>query len=282
MWVVLNLSLWVVCYLPRRIGRRPTYSGYHKTMIVWYNGGMTETQTAQEILAPQGNLITQQRPQPKQEPWMCWARVKTCRLCKHRYLKEEYERWNCPDCGTDRHCIAPKVGGYPRCTKHGGGEPNKGKLTGRPRSNRYTDVLSSDMVRDYRSGLSDPELLVLRDEIALCDARKKQLLARTERYGPDEEADQDKVWKQINRLQEQGRKLRGSELERLVKLQQYITKERAVAFTRAVASAVQDSLGIIKDDKLRLQVRNAFEVRLSRVMQTRRKDLVDLLVEPLA
>jgi hypothetical protein len=137
------------------------------------------------------------------------------------------------------------------------------------------------MVRDYRKGLSDPELLVLRDEISLCDARKKQLLARVERCDPEDEDKQDALWKQINKLQEQGRKLRGTELERLVKLQQYVTKERAIAFTRAVASSVQDALQIIPDEKLRLQVRNAFEVRLSRVMQTRRSSLVDLLVEPL-
>ena len=239
---------------------------------------MVETQAVQETVVPvyPTQAITTDR---KREDWMCWARIKTCRICEHRYTREQYDLWHCPACGEDRHCIASKIAGYQRCRVHGGGSPGKGKIVGRPRSHRYTDVLSSDLVRDYRMGLADPDLLALSDEIALCDARKKSLIRRAIECELEDEGKSDGLWNKANRLQEQGRKLRKTETDRRVKLQQYVTKERAVAFTRAIAICHQESLALILDDKLRLQVLHAFEVHVARVMRTSRSDLVDLLVE---
>jgi len=164
------------------------------------------------------------------------------------------------------------------CRLHGAGTPSKGKVPGRPRKTRYGDALPSNILRDYQNSLADPELLALRDNIALIDARIIQLQARLNNDADvNNYSDDDDTWEMINDLSERRRKLAQSETYRLVKLQQYITKESAIAFARAVAASVSESCMLIEDPALRSQVQNAFEVRLSRLMRARRGDLVGVL-----
>jgi len=208
---------------------------------------------------------------------MCEARKKTCRKCGYRFTRDDYELWHCPKCGEDRHCRARKVTGYNVCTKHGAGEPHKGHLPGRPRKNRYGDALPSKILQDYENSLRDPELLALRDNIALLDAQIIGLTRRLSSIDNDSYEIIDSINDRINDLSERRRKLAQSETYRLVKLQQYITKESAIAFARAVAASVSESCMLIEDPALRSQVQNAFEVRLSRLMRARRGDLVEVL-----
>ena len=226
----------------------------------------------------EGIIITRESPPQARKTWMCHARKKTCRQCGHRFTRDEYESWYCPECGEDRHCRARKVAGYNVCTKHGGGSPSKGKLSGRPPKNRYGNALPSNILKDYENSLRDPELLALRDNIALADARIAQLQKRLNNDADVNNYSQDDdTWEMINDLSERRRKLAQSETYRLVKLQQYITKESAIAFARAVAASVSESTMLISDSELRSQVQNAFEVRLARLMRARRGDLVDVL-----
>ena len=185
--------------------------------------------------------------------------------------------WHCPECGEDRHCKRPATTGYRVCRLHGAGTPSKGKVPGRPRKNRYGEALPSDILKDYQNSLADPELLALRDNIALLDAQIIALTRRLSSIDNDSYEIIDSINDRINDLSERRRKLAQSETYRLVKLQQYITKESAIAFARAVAASVSESCMLIEDPALRSQVQNAFEVRLSRLMRARRGDLVEVL-----
>jgi len=224
-------------------------------------------------------VIVKHTPTPsiERKAWMCEARIKTCRECEYRYKKEDYDLWHCPVCGADRHCRNRKVTGYNVCRLHGAGTPSQGKVPGRPRKNRYGEALPSNILKDYENSLRDPELLALRDNIALLDAQIIALTRRLSSIDNDSYEKIDSVNDRINDLSERRRKLAQSETYRLVKLQQYITKESAIAFARAVAASVSESCMLIEDPALRSQVQNAFEVRLSRLMRARRGDLVGVL-----
>jgi hypothetical protein len=66
-----------------------------------------------------------------------------------------------------------------RCRMHGGLTP-KGVEHGAFRHGRHTTAIPDRMQKRYEQGLHDPDLLVLRDEIRLVDARISDLLARVD------------------------------------------------------------------------------------------------------
>lgn len=102
--------------------------------------------------------------EPRQK---CTARVKTCRKCGHRYEAGD-KSWECPDCGTDRHCRNYAVYPYKVCRMHGAGAgrpPVHGKFT---IPSRYADAFNR--IRQ------DPELMSLSLNIALNETRLDELL----------------------------------------------------------------------------------------------------------
>lgn len=204
----------------------------------------------------------------------CGARTKQCRACGHRYTKEEYPLWECPECGEKRACRRKVSREGERCRNHGGASL-KGIASPTIKHGRYSKYLPDALADRYREARSDPELLSLRDDVALVDTRLTELvqkldtgenrdlwsalqatyqtLTRARAEGKTRDmaqaliamggliesgAEQGVLWDEIGRVLEQRRKLVESEHKRLVEMRQMITVERAMILVTALVNAV--------------------------------------------
>lgn len=162
-----------------------------------------------------------------------------------------------------------------RCDKHGG-KSLAGIAAPGFKHGRYSKYLPDGLLERYQAARSDPDLLALRDEIALIDVRLGQLLefATTgeherlwpmlkEAYGELRKAIQAKdpsamvgelgileslinggadrygAWVELDRVIEQRRKLVETERKRLVEMQQMITAERAMVLVAVLQESVR-------------------------------------------
>lgn len=176
---------------------------------------------------------------------------------------------------TGKQCNRSAVNGKRVCTVHGGLTPG-GIASPHFKDGRYSKSLPVRLADKYKAALKDPQLLELKNEIALTDARLKDLLSRvdtgesgalwlavgkawkeyqrTQRGTADsikieshlnqliESAMQDYMaWREIQEVLEQRRRLVESERKRLVEMQQYITSQQAMTLVAAM-------IGIIKDN----------------------------------
>lgn len=90
---------------------------------------------------------------------------------------------------TGERCKNPAVTGYEVCRFHGAGTPSKGKLGGRPiKTGRYSKHLPTRLAARYNEAQNDPDLLQLRDEVALLDTRIGELLVSLQ------DGDTRKLW----------------------------------------------------------------------------------------
>lgn len=79
---------------------------------------------------------------------------------------------------TGERCKNPARPGYNVCRFHGAGKIG-GPAGGRPPTHgRYSKFLPSDLLDRYQEARNDPELLELRDELALLDVRAQELAGR--------------------------------------------------------------------------------------------------------
>lgn len=83
---------------------------------------------------------------------------------------------------TGKRCKKQAVPGKKVCRYHGGASKS-GALAGAARSLRYSKVIPSRMLERYLEAERDPQLLSLRADIALVDARIGELLKRTDHGG---------------------------------------------------------------------------------------------------
>ena len=161
-----------------------------------------------------------------------------------------------------------------RCRMHGGKSPI-GPALPQYKTGRYSKLLPARMAASNQEAAGDPDLLVLRDEIALVYARLGDMLARVD-TGESGEAwrrartaysaltagldagdtaaakaalgELDIVirqglgdyaaWQEIGDLLDRRERLVRSERRRLVELQQTMTIEQAMVFTGAVIALV--------------------------------------------
>jgi hypothetical protein len=165
-------------------------------------------------------------------------------------------------------CQNAPVTGRTRCRMHGG-KSLVGSACPHYRSGRYSAYVPERLRERYQQAETDQELLSLRSEVALVDARLADLLSRVDtgesgamwaelrrayraftkarQAGGDqttalatvetviERAVQDhQAWAEIGELIEQRRKLAESEHRRLVTLQQMITAEQALSMMRTI------------------------------------------------
>jgi len=144
---------------------------------------------------------------------------------------------------------------------------------------RYSKYLPGRLVGRYEEARADPELLALRDEIALVDVRVVELLQRLETgesprgwaqlrgvYDSLERAQsnndaqgiatalqtfesiiegggqEDATWGETIALLNQRRKLVESERKRLVEMQQMITTEQALALLARIQRVILDNV----------------------------------------
>lgn len=155
-----------------------------------------------------------------------------------------------------------------RCRLHGGkslaGVASPTFVTG-----RYSKHLPARLADQYLASRNDPELLALRDEVAIVDSRLNDLLGRvdTGESGAlwkqarkllsdyrttgeeshlyalgltiNEALDDYAAWQEIQLLLEQRRKLVETERKRLVDMQQMITAERAMLLIAAISDTIR-------------------------------------------
>jgi hypothetical protein len=169
-------------------------------------------------------------------------------------------------------CQNAPVIGRTRCRMHGG-KSLVGSACPHYRTGRYSAYVPERLRERYQQAETDQELLSLRGEVALVDARLADLLSRVDtgesgalwaelrrayraftkarQAGDDqttalarvehliERAGQDhQAWAEIGTLIEQRRKLAESESKRMATLQQMLTTEQALSMVRAIVDIV--------------------------------------------
>lgn len=162
-----------------------------------------------------------------------------------------------------------------RCRMHSGGAL-AGMASPTFKTGRYSKLLPERMLARYEEAKDDPELLELRNEIGVLDARLADVLKRVdtgesgrlwarlrETYEALREAqatgDADKArdharrlgqliesgssdwaaWAEVRSLIDQRRRTVESERKRLVEMQQMITQERAMVLMTAVVDVIR-------------------------------------------
>lgn len=172
-------------------------------------------------------------------------------------------------------CKQPAINGTSKCRYHGGASL-VGVASPTFKHGRYSKHLPSRLAERYGEALSDPQLLELRDEIALVGTRQGELLERLDngltpakwfsaqaayrdlviainqrdqeeyqaaidRLGSALDATENEgaIWDEVIALSEQRRKLAESEQKRLVAMQQMITTEQAMALLARVTESIR-------------------------------------------
>jgi len=208
----------------------------------------------------------------------CGARTKSCRNCGHRYTKEEYDLWECPECGEDRHCRRAVNEEGDRCRFHGGRSP-RGIASPSFVHGRLSKYLPDRLAPRYAEAEQDEDLLALRGEISVLYARMTELLEQvgTGESGPawgqlrdlNEEmveslengdlpllerqlnemreleeigVSQRATWSEIQDVIEQSRLLKQTEHKRLSAMHQMISVEQAMTMIARVTRAVIDNV----------------------------------------
>lgn len=169
--------------------------------------------------------------------------------------------------------------GSDKCRVHNG-RPVKGLASKTlTQGGKYSKYLPGRLLDQYQQALDDKELLAVREEIALLESRLTDLLKRVDSGESGKiwqelqkanadlkkamfENDQDKTavalfemnnlitrghsdyatWGEIQSLTEQLRRLKESERKRLVDMQNMITAEQAILYSKALASAVRERI----------------------------------------
>lgn len=177
-----------------------------------------------------------------------------------------------------------------RCRMHGGTS-----LSGPAHPNltvgRYSKHLPTRMGERYQQALTDPELLAMREEVALIDSRLSDVLSRVDtgesgaiwaelqkawkvfRTGPipkraeaaariseliSDGASDYEAWQEVREIVDQRARLVANERQRLVQMQQMLSVEQAMTLMAAVADAVKkhvhdrDALAAISADLTRI------------------------------
>lgn len=177
---------------------------------------------------------------------------------------------------TGQRCRRAAMRGKTVCYMHGGKTP-AGMASPHFRHGRYSKVLPDRLAGRYQQALQDPELLALRDEIALVDARKAELLGRVlsgesgEAWRQAQRQQQAltqslnkgdiaaaraaileleriigrgladyAAWREIQGLLDQRERLVRSERQRMVQAQQMISLQQVMVFVNAISSLVRE------------------------------------------
>jgi hypothetical protein len=172
-------------------------------------------------------------------------------------------------------CKAFAIHGKTKCKMHGGKTPG-GIASPHYKTGRYSGQLPARMASRYAESQSDAQLLELRDEVSLIDARIMDLLGRVDtgesgkvwkelkaahselveanakgdrigivtamyRIGTliGEGADDYAAWNEVLTVVEQRRRMVESERKRLVELQQTLTIEQAMLMIGALTGIIR-------------------------------------------
>lgn len=179
---------------------------------------------------------------------------------------------------TGQRCMQPIVPGMTKCRYHGG-KSLKGPDQPNWKHGRYSKYLPELVKARYETARRDPELLGLREEIALIDARLSQLLEKvnrgeTEMLFPriqeafrqvmlgksqhneflelqafdklktliEEGASESEAWGEIRQSIKLRAELSRGEIKRLETMQQMITATQAMSLLARVVTVIKDNV----------------------------------------
>lgn len=194
----------------------------------------------------------------------------------HAFGTEFYRQCKGTSKSTGERCKRRASPGREWCQRHGG-QTARGTAHVNLQHGRYSRAMPARLVTRYVQSLEDTNQLVLRDEIALLDARLNELLERVDdthtgklwaalnevkdeymearKLGPmgapkrqnclarivnliEKGATDHMAWEEIRGLLQDRRKLVESERKRLVDAQQIMTLEEALVLMRGIADAL--------------------------------------------
>ena len=133
---------------------------------------------------------------------------------------------------TGQPCTQPVCSGRTKCRLHGG-RSRRGLAAPAWKDGRYSKTLPADLADTYERARTDPELLALRDELALVDVRLMSLLERLA------EGETSTGWAKVYEALELRRRLVETERKRVQWLQTVLTAEQAMAFVGALVASVK-------------------------------------------
>lgn len=176
---------------------------------------------------------------------------------------------------TGENCKARAMRGKDVCYHHGGKTPT-GVALPQTRTGRYSKYLPERLAERYEQAASDPDLLALREDVALLDARLSQLLSKADagesaeawkrirkalkdyqkaRAGGKPERKKEtlyaledaiekggsdlEVWEEIASHLEMRRKLTESERKRLIEMNQMVRADQAMTLVAALVATVR-------------------------------------------
>ena len=146
---------------------------------------------------------------------------------------------------TGKRCKRSPTPGREVCRLHGGATP-RGIDSPHFKHGRYSKAMPDRLIEKYETARNDPDLITMRDDIALIDARIMDQL---------ELAEADPViWEGITDLIEKRRKLCEGERRRLYDLQTTMTAEQAMAMITALIAIIRSHIG--DQDRRRAIVRD--------------------------
>lgn len=206
----------------------------------------------------------------------CGRKTRQCRKCTHRYPKAETDLEACPECGEPRPCQNNVAAPGLACRFHGG-RSLSGAAHPNFKTGKHSKYLPKRLLERYHEAIGDDELLVLREDIALLDARLADVLQRvdtgesgalwkrlreawrdftTARNASDAEGMADSLneieaaikagysdyvaWADVRSILDQRRRLTDSERKRLVDAQQTMTIEKAMLLVSRLSSIVRE------------------------------------------
>ena len=172
-------------------------------------------------------------------------------------------------------CKKDAVPGREVCHIHGGKTP-EGAALPQFKHGRYARSLPERLAGRYEEAAADPELLSLREDVALLDTRLSQLISRADtgesaeawsrvqkalkdlrkaevggkpdrkreaRFALEDAIEQGgrdiEVWAEIGDHLERRRKLTESERKRLIEMEQMVRADQAMSFVAAVVASVR-------------------------------------------
>lgn len=187
-------------------------------------------------------------------------------------------------------CKANAVVGRSVCYHHGGASRSGISHSGMQHG-RYSKHLPTRMGERYQQALIDPELLAMREEVALLDARLADVMGRVDtgesgrvwaalqkawrvyRTGPPDKrmeaeaqisdlitdgASDYEAWEEVRSLVDQRSRIVGNERQRMMQMQQMLSVDQAMTLLAAVADSVRKhvsdrgTLAAISEDLTRL------------------------------
>lgn len=165
---------------------------------------------------------------------ICARRRKNCDVkkggCGHNFTTDEYDLWECPECGKDRHCRIVVEHAGDACKFHGG-LSLKGAASPQYKHGGYSKYLPTDIASRYEEFQNDPTKLSLEHEMSLIRAMISERIDALQRTNSAEAWERlRKTYNEMMAAQRQKERDRFAQL--LLKVGEIIEEGAGVAATR--------------------------------------------------